>query len=1435
MRAMIRTLGTLALLTASTAGAAEPAKLCNNALDQDRQPEFSTTSLEMTNPTMKITDNKELQLNTALKVFDPEDIRLPFDQNISVSYVFESAGASHTLGYMYMDELLDRQYVDASGNLLDKNGNGILDLHEDIYNLSPSSGTTSRPYVGGSRRCSAAAAQLTLADGTKFSMPDLASSANCTVNSPANGTGSWYSNIQLPDMRPPGDDSKIWTALVGTIPGADVTESSDAYSDKGLYKHVPNLLEPKHPSNNDQGMGRIVFLSGDDDSDESNWRNLAPVKDKDNLGEGVPDYDVSAYTAEGIKRSVNPDEGISPSDRTVDLGPVQGNREIIFFLIVYYDSPHSTTNGTVYPCMKMDAAGKCLLHLRTPISVFFSKSAWNMDQNMRGGSVVAARNIGCGYVEGAGCVPEDPANSPGSCTVKDSTEKLCGWLDGPTPQDPEGNTLYRLEHDPLYGNLKMPMEKVVVPRPPGNRNAMPHVIVGAPSTDPFRWILGFEDLNGGGDRDFNDIVFVINKENGGNTRSASVSGDITPDIAEDFTITKVRFTRQDDIAPAPRTCTNGPPCWSEEQEGENACSPPGGPEATIRYSIAVDCNICANGTCTRNQFPTWVPVDFPETSPPTQTVELDLLSLGVTGSQLCWKVDVSSPNERCHPIIDNINVGFQAVRSGSFARASPSAIGNALVWGVNETPGSNWGQNWPGTGLPAAATRAYDARKDYTLRGRLYFKSLYDPETPLVTTSTQHWEAGRVMADAFRGSTDPLTRKLYTVTSSTNFARKDVSTFKDGANSPLFPDELCDVPKLGNVIPWNLNGDNKCGTPTADNDSGHKVSADKSDRAFLVNWLYGWEDSQDPAPNNVKKPWALGGINLSTVALAIPPYKDTWYQNAPASEQEKFKTHFIDALKNRETVAYVGTMTGMLHAFKSGAYRTSTQDTCVGESQYRGYFEPVSGACANPAVRNYGTGDELFAYLPYGLLGRYRNQYAVFQGSGTLARPSMDASPSIANVDFGNLSPAKPAWTPSSADTKKGAKTVLVSASGKTSPLVFAMDITSPDKVGTAQYPIPMWEFDMLNTQVTATANNRTVTDAFTTARNSNASVNLPDTKGSRFAPTVVRAMWGSNAANAQWIAAVGTDYEPGPDYAGTLYLIDMKTGLPLASGSEKFAGVITLDKGAGIGAESAMVDLDKDGTFDVIYVPTTAGHVYRINLTKLTPGQPLGNAVQKCLVADAPTSLDKTAYNPAGADHQDQKFQQIFSNLAVTSTNTPSGPVVRFFFGTSDNPDLYSDGPPDKDNSYHYFLLGFEDTDPWGASGCKPTLEPMWADRLDAGQTVWGGVTLTADKVFATTAVGKAADVCNLSETKNGKFYSTSQLNQTGVPHAATGQDLGGHGISAPIIHDEHIIAIDALGNAVGMGADGARWNNKTGGSGNGSSRALLWEKMPDGKLPKP
>ncbi|WP_426756447.1 DUF4114 domain-containing protein [Myxococcus sp. Y35] len=1417
MRTLTQTLAAFALLAAPLAHAAAPpepetpAQLCEDQLDQNKQPEFSDESLEIQDSTMLITEDNpaRLQLNTNRTALNSEFIEFPFDQNVTISYVYESAGAAHSLGYVYMDDLRDRGYVDANGNLLDTNSNGIFDLHEDMFNLAPRSGAKARPYIGSlPRRCT----RNFTSGGETYNQPELAMNGSCG--------NAFEPNVDLADARPGLGSEWNRTDLVGHFASGNINFNNKAnqFSDRGLFPQIPNLLEPPSDANGNMGLGRMVFLLADDDDGFETHRNLAPVRDEGDWSEGIPDYDVSAYDPRGLLRSNNPDNGITPYDRTVDMGMIEGGKEVIFFLIVYYESNHGPNEGYVYPCLKQDPDGRCALHLRTSINVFFSKSAWNLDQNPEGGTIVAERNIGCRYLEG--CNRDNPASTPGqACRVTGTNEYYCGWLDGPITE--WGTTLYRLANDELYGNLVMPMEKVTIPRPPGVRNPMPHVIVGAPSTDPFRWILGFEDIPGGGDRDFNDVVFVINKQNGGSTRSATVSGDISPDIANDFVITKVRFKRQDDFAPHPRTCDGGPPCFSEDYPG--ACTPEDGPEPTITYSLAVNCRVCEPNPetgemeCVPNpETPTWFPVHFPDTEPPTQEVELDILAMGFTGSQLCWKVDITSPNEQCRPIIDDVEVGYQAVRAGSYSRASPSTLGNVIVWGVNETPGSAWGRagTWPTSGMPAASTRAYDGNKDFTVRGRLYLSTLYDPEDPTVTTGEFRWDAGRVMALTFgtNGSGhDPMSRKLYTMSASGTRSTLSDEMADNDEDSILFPDELCDLEQNGRYL-YDLNNDGKCGTPTGA-PPDKRVTGVTNDRNFLREWLYGWEDHYAPGPSNQRRPWALGGINMSTVAVSVPPYLDGWAQNARAGERDMYRRNFMEPLSTRPTVAYVGTMSGYLHAFDAGAFRNSTQDECAPGTQVRGFFEPTAACVSgNITPRNYGSGTELFTYMPRMLLERYRNTYVRFNGSGNLARPSMDASPSIANVDFG-LS-GQPAWTPSpTASRTQGAKTVLVSASGKNSPAVVALDITNPED---SWYPLPLWEFNLRDPAIDF---------AFSSAKVADPTVNFPDNSGSSHAPSIGRLTWGTQT-EGKWTAIVGTDFVPSsPDRAGALYLIDMKTGQPLEYSTGDRAGIITLDQGSGIAAETALVDLDRDGNYDVLYVPTTAGSVYRVNLDQVDTGAPLGRKVKACKVASAPLAL---ATHDDAAQDQDPIFQQIHSNIAVNVVRNTGTPVVRFYFGTGDNPDEFSDGPEDKD-SYIYHLLAYEDTDPSGRNECE-LLEPLWVRQLDPGQAVWGGVTLAGDKVFATTAVGAAADICNLSEDESGRYYESGQLPDGDGDPGMTSASLGGHGVNAPLVHDGHLIVPTALGEIKIKG--NGRWNTGDAEGGTARSKLLIYSPSPDGRI---
>ena len=132
---------------ALVAHAGSLASLCQDSLAQNRQPDFADGGFQSLKTVQVVGNPAVLRLNTNLDVLNPQNIMLPFDQNVSISYVYEAGGAGWALGWMYADDLVRKGYLDANGNLVDSDNDGIPDLHEDIYNLSPSR------YIGKFRKC----------------------------------------------------------------------------------------------------------------------------------------------------------------------------------------------------------------------------------------------------------------------------------------------------------------------------------------------------------------------------------------------------------------------------------------------------------------------------------------------------------------------------------------------------------------------------------------------------------------------------------------------------------------------------------------------------------------------------------------------------------------------------------------------------------------------------------------------------------------------------------------------------------------------------------------------------------------------------------------------------------------------------------------------------------------------------------------------------------------------------------------------------------------------------------------------------------------------------------------------------------------------------------------------------------------------------------
>lgn len=1367
----------LVLLSAPAAFAQDGGTLafCHGDLSQDRQPNFSADG-GLNNQAVVVTSDTppRLRLNTNLNALNPERIILPAQQNLTAMIVNDSAGngAAHVLGWFYYDELVARGYLDLrdAGDpnddvLVDSNLNDIPDFHEDLFNLAPPSGPEARPLIGVARRCAPRTFSVTGNDGGlhTYTEPELAVQGCATPStfSATDGPRRFATMAGYPSPVPSG------------LPVVGATSSSSAatdYSDLGLHDHLPNLLEPKHALNNNLGLGHLALLTTNDDPFTCPTANhpacLLPASDKAGASQpdGLPDYKASAYDSLGLlKPGRSAAEAIDETDRRVPLGLIDANREIVFFFVAYVKQIYGPATDS---CFRLNAAGtQCNLWFHSDINVFFSKTALNMDlHQVAADPIVTTKNLGT------------------------------SWLNGSS---------YALLNTPTYGNVVLPSVNRQVPAF-GRRAA--HTIIGAPPADPTRWILGWEDQTAGGDRTYSDIVILINKQNNGAVQSGVVSQDLSPAIAVDFTITQVTFAVTDKAF--------------DDTSRPGACgAADAGTLPSITYFVALDCKTCTSGcttstpTFTPNPSPTWLQVPLAASAPGavrSQTVTIDdFLSRGFTGSQLCWRAELDSPREGCEPAVHDVFVSYKAKKAGNYARSTIVPIANAIVYGTYELPGRDWYDTVLNPRLPT--TRLYDGQKDLADRGHVWFKSLYSPSAPSVTALTLEWEAGRVVSDAIGAMGNPVNeRVLYSRKS--NGTREEVKNLKND----LFADASCGYEASPGNYLYDLDRTGPC--------------APGKEKKTLVDYIYGWEN----AGTSKKRASNLGGINLSTPAVVGPPGLPPWFYKVPVPEQLAYQTNFLGGpgVSTRSTVTYVGTNHGYLEALDTGAYRGG-DDGCTVPIEQRGYFAPASGC----GLRRYGTGAELWAYLPGKLLSRYLGNYMRW---GNKALPAtippadqpptpvtFDGSPAIADVDlgYGTYNPrqsnqsTQPAWKLNKNQSNEGGKTVLVTAAGSAQSVFLALDITDP---ADSKYPLPMWEFspstDTFSLGV-GYGSALTIEQLFST------SGIKADVQGTRFSPAIGKLAFGpAGASSRKWSAVFVSDYRPKTGTNPTVFLVDVKTGVPVQVDSSLpragIAGVVTLgdaaDTNAGVGGEPAIVDLNDDGIIDLVYVALTNGNLYRVNLGDVDATRPLGKVISSCLVANT-----RAALTAAGVPNP--SWQGIYSNLAVKVV-TGGGARVRLYYGTANDPENETEPGDLASPRPSAWLFGWEDTTPLGA--CAATR--LFAKDLGPGQAVWGGVVISKDAVTTATAVGTGADLCALDGSQSGKVFSFSS--DLGTPLAGNGTDLGGHAVTAPVSFDEHLFILTADAKVTARGTP--TWNNKLGAATPGRTGVVIWDVDRNGKV---
>jgi type IV pilus assembly protein PilY1 len=908
-----------------------------------------------------------LQLNTNLVPFNPQQIILPFTQDLTVKYLYRNAGASHSFGWFYYDQIAS--FLDSTGKLIDADGDGIAD---------------------------------------------------------------WFQTKKAPQRPKDG----LFHISSGTTP--DLLNSSLNYADGGSYPHMPNLLETL----TGPGSGSMIFKLCDDDGDLNTYgvgstAGTDPISDIVATNDGIPDYDVNGDGTAGNEQ-----------DRAVDLGLIQGNREIIFFMMTYYGSSLPNTGlGT-------GTSGSSSVSTMP----FFTKNMLNPDRGtLAPGTVLDKVAIKC-----------TPAESGDDSACWNPVGGTNGWL---TP-----DAQARL-NSATYGNIDITQDNTVYPIVVDSTGSGSHFVVLPPAANPNLWLIGYEDLpNNVGDNDFNDVVFMVNRSNGGQVISNVVS-NIPVGQQATTAISQVQISYTASF-PAPG-CT--------------------GVSASINLYYSVD-----NGV-------TWNAV--PESSLTSGTVVIDVLGAGLVGSQLKWRADFVSPVQACEPVLTSFNIGYTAVSNGIFKYAAPVPLANVVYGGALETP-------------PFPTTEPTPTNSDFSLRGHFYSTQLYSQTNTTTTAIVQNWDAGAVLASLI-----PDARKIYTSIGGTTVP------FNIANGVSLYPLLIPTASRtlLNNAkLVYDYNGDNV---------------VDNNDAQFLLQWTRGWEfaagitytPAQPILP--LKRAWPLAAIHTSSPAIVGPPVAPSWISGsaappALASAHNNFGTTWVD----RPARAIVGGQDGMLHAFDAGAFRPTADPNCPA-SLIRGCY-----ATAGTTESEYGTGAEVWAWIPPSQISQLKNNQPVSKTYLPGSNPQSEVDGSVAADDI---------WDP---NLNGGSfRTIAYASLGTGQQYITAVEMTTDT-------PAAIWAQDFSD----ANFNGNTLSP----------SIGLANVTGS---PAYHQMLFFSSGLSS----LVGDIY---------FYMIDALTGTTVQK--------IQLNTGVnaaqafGFAAYVNLVDADGDGLVDRGYAADTNGRVWKVDTT---------------------------------------------------------------------------------------------------------------------------------------------------------------------------------------------------------------------------------------------
>ena len=423
--------------------------------------------------------------------------------------------------------------------------------------------------------------------------------------------------------------------------------------------------------------------------------------------------------------------------------------------------------------------------------------------------------------------------------------------------------------------------------------------------------------------------------------------------------------------------------------------------------------------------------------------------------------------------------------------------------------------------------------------------------------------------------------------------------------------------------------------------------------------------------------YLLGDIfHSNPIVIGAPP--NTLYYGA---DLNGYRDYF-DKHELRRKMLLVGSNDGMLHAFDAGRYQAAAERF------------------------NDGTGKEIFAYIPRPALRTVRELTET-----SLHKWGVDGTVTVADV---HIDPAQRTGVPDADDREW--RTVVFGGLREGGSGYYALDITQPDRVvesdgvfvpqpngsvpsclgsedsvpaagcGPVPFPAPLWEFS--DTVRNASGSLVSLDE------DANGSPDLGDTWS---IPNVGRIRITEDGEVVdKYVMVVGggfdRDHKATPETgSGTwLYMIDVETGRALYK--RQLVGAVP--------SEPAAVDTNQDGYLDRIYVGTTKGQMYRVDLTAAAAGGSFPELTLQ-LARDMDGDTHQVQRVPLTAWVPRAIFNANTDNGAPTASSRPIfyRPSVLFVtrlgryalsFGIGDREDLWNwDGQPGR---FYVFVDDTED-----------------------------------------------------------------------------------------------------------------------------------------------